>query len=936
MPEDYAKRVTQLLKAFEAGLLDEDTYRAALIAIGQTTPSAGAIVTGGGVGAGAGGAAIGGNVAGSVSIIGTQVVNQRSVPNPPILVLPEAVRRYTDYVIDTYEHLQLQGIRAGGQPLSVELEKVYISLTTIEESQAITFDSGPTTETPTPLSSRRDLPQLTIQEALNRRKRLVVIGDPGSGKTTLLSWIALTYARDLRQGGEFVLQRLNILESGYLPILMPIRDFGRFLKSAHSDASLDGPGLLLTYLHEYYSAQSIPLPVEFFAAPLEAGYAAVLLDGLDELAEKSLRQRVARIIERLATRYPNNRYLVTSREVGYEGVVRIGASFALARIRDFTQEDIRQFVIDWTRATEAKSKGRETPDVLRHASEQAAQLVHAIEQNPRLRTLAVNPLLLTVIALVHRYRAALPERRSELYDEAVEVLLARWDEAKGLDPDTVIAGRPLDAGDRRGLLEPVALWLHELKKREVERDELQELLKPAFRSILPDDHPSLLKATNTFLNTISERSGLLVERGVGVFSFAHLTFQEHLAARAVADRDDFIEYTLTHLSDPWWREVVLLEAGYLSTQGKRRVSNLIRAIIDTAPDAQAPLFHNLLLASECVHDTGVARLDSDVLSEVKRRLRLEIDSPIPSNIDGTERRSFILRKVAAANAIGQIESAQFVHTSEFWCSPWGEPEWVHVPGGRFWFGDPMIGFQRVFVPMFKIGRVPITNAQYAVFMTESQAEPPSTWSGTHIPNGKANHPVEGISWLDAQLYCKWLSERIGRTVRLPIGVEWEKAVRGDRDKRAFPWGNTWVDLNCNSKELGLGDTSPVGLFPGGASPYGCHDLAGNVWEWCQSPFPDGYRYVYYENHTPNDEAEGDLVEGEMELEIHELLQYEMEDQVSKRRMLRGGAFSCTQDHLSCGNREGASKELRLSGVGFRVVCGMSALSAVAYIEQFPF
>ncbi len=157
--------------------------------------------------------------------------------------------------------------------------------------------------------------------------------------------------------------------------------------------------------------------------------------------------------------------------------------------------------------------------------------------------LAVNPLLLTVVALVHRYRAQLPERRSELYEEVVEVLLGSWDSAKGMQTVLALAGRQtLDPGDRRSLLEPVAFWLHERKRREIELDELRSLLLPAFQTITGGSKADASKAFNAFLEAINERSGLLVERGVGEYGFAHLTFQEYLAARALADRADSIEF----------------------------------------------------------------------------------------------------------------------------------------------------------------------------------------------------------------------------------------------------------------------------------------------------------------------------------------------------------------------------------------------------------
>jgi len=559
---------------------------------------------------------------------------------------------------------------------------------------------------------------------------------------------------------------------------------------------------------------------------------------MDEVADPQLRARVARLIEALAHRYPNARYIVTSRKVGYEGAARVGEGFGLAEVREFSPAEVRQFVRDWTRVVEAALTQSEDEAVMRLADQQAHALIAAIESNQRVAELAVNPLLLTVVALVHRYRAKLPERRSELYEEAVEVLLGHWDEAKGLATEVALQGVTLDAGDRRSLLEPVAFWMHERQSREIELGDLRGQLLPAFKS-LTATKAAAGKAVDAFIKLINERSGLLVERGVGVYGFAHLTFQEYLAARAVAARGDVVDYVLKQLNDPWWREVILLAAGYLSTQGKSRVSPLIRVIMNAPAKGVLEPHHHLLLAAECLFDVGAARVEGDLLGEVKTRLKREADAPLKK-----ADRPQILSKIAAMNALSRIESGQ-VTSAHFWKGGWGEPEWVTVPAGEFWMGSEKITasekpVHRVYVAEFQIARVPLTNAQYALYIKDAKVELLSHWRSNHPPKGEENHPVVNVSWRDAQAYCRWLSKKINREVRLPTEAEWEKAARGDQDQREYPWGNEWRELHCNSSELGLQGTSPVGLFLNGASPYGCLDMAGNVWEWCQSeykPYP---------------------------------------------------------------------------------------------------
>ncbi len=755
--------------------------------------------------------------------------------NPPStsksLPHPEALQKYLDHLIAVHQRLRLQGIRAGSQPLSIDLEKVYVSLTTVEKGG----QGG----------------LLTIPDALKRHKRLVIIGDPGSGKTTLLAYLALTYARTLRDGADTVQTRLQLNETEHLPILLPLRDLGRHLLNAHKDSSKDGAAILLNYLREYYEAQTIHLPEDFFANALEQGFAVLLLDGMDEVAEKSLRQRVARLIEKFVQSYKHsdNRFIVTSREVGYEGVARIGENFNLAKVRDFNRAEVRAFVRDWTRAVESTLAGNESPELLRLADEQAEKLIKAIEGNTRVGELAVNPLLLTVIALVHRYRATLPDRRSELYEEAIEVLLGHWDEAKGLETEVMLGGRALDSGDRRTLLEPVAFWMHEQRVREIELDQLRNLLLPVFNN---GDAASAAKTFESFIRLINERSGLLIERGVGAYSFAHLTFQEYLTARAVADRADAVKYIVERLPDAWWREVILLTAGYLSTQGKRRVSELIRAIINADPETEPDPCNNLILAGECLLDAGSARVESEVMSELKARLQKDADSPFKK-----ENRPQTLRKIAATSALGRIESGTLA-ASKFWKAPWGEPDWVMIPAGEFWMGSEKGGIDekpmhRVHVTEFQIARTTISNYQYQLYVVDAKVKPPDHWRDDQPLKGKENCPVRSVTWHDARNYCAWLSEKINREVRLPTEAEWEKAARGDKDKRVYPWGDDWRELHCNSDELGFYASTPAGIFLNGASPYGVLDMSGNVMEWTMSLWgndndqlfnPPSFKYPY--------------------------------------------------------------------------------------------
>lgn len=179
---------------------------------------------------------------------------------------------------------------------------------------------------------------------------------------------------------------------------------------------------------------------------------------------------------------------------------------------------------------------------------------------------------------------------------------------------------------------------------------------------------------------------------------------------------------------------------------------------------------------------------------------------------------------------------------------------VLIPAGKFTRGtNTRLSDEgpehQVTLKAFYIDQYEVTNAQYKKFIDATGYKSPQHFENRNYPRGKVDHPVVFVSWTDAEKYCTWAGKR------LPTDEEWEKAARGS-DGRNFPYGNEFDHNKTNGPVRWTqlkqeGDTTPVGAFEEGKSPYGVYDLSGNVWEWTAS------WYRAYPGNTRPSENYGD-------------------------------------------------------------------------------
>ncbi|MEP6903384.1 MAG: SUMF1/EgtB/PvdO family nonheme iron enzyme [Actinomycetota bacterium] len=205
-------------------------------------------------------------------------------------------------------------------------------------------------------------------------------------------------------------------------------------------------------------------------------------------------------------------------------------------------------------------------------------------------------------------------------------------------------------------------------------------------------------------------------------------------------------------------------------------------------------------------------------------------------------------------------------------APAGE---IKIPGGESIIGGEVLRgsetalnlpLRRTSVADFAIAETEVTNSQYAEFIEATRHQTPDGWKDGKFLPGTADEPVVGVTWSDANDYCKWLSNELGATVRLPSEAEWKRAARGASDYK-YPWGNEWNDEAAQSIET-KGKLRSVKSFPAGRSPSGVYEMVGNVWEWTSDLVVDEFKKpVLFENFKQRIIKGGSAIDKQKDLTI---------------------------------------------------------------------
>jgi hypothetical protein len=499
-------------------------------------------------------------------------------------------RRYLEYLVYQHRTFDVKGLSTQG-PFSLELDRVYVELT-VDPTTIQGASPNPLQNLPEKLRSGSHSIWQYVDDKNVQGHNFAILGAPGSGKTTLLKHMALTLAAPAHR-------RQIVYGPDLLPILLFLRD--------HAQAIKANPSIPLAQLiRDQFAGRQAPIPPSgWIEKQLEAGKCLIMLDGLDEVADHQIREQVVAWAEQCMASYGKNHFVISSRPHGYKSNPLTNVT--VLQVRPFTSQQVEKFVNNWYLANEIMSSLKDDPGVREEARRGAEDLLGRIRSTNTLADLAVNPLLLTMISTVHRYRSSLPGRRVELYAEICEVFLGKRQQARGLTLD-------LTPAQKIRVLRPLAYAMMEKELRVIDRAEALRIIKEPLSAVDPETKG------DEFLTDVENASGLLVEFESSKYSFSHLTFQEYLASRHIIEtrlEDNLIE----KVSNSWWLETIRLYCA------QEDASQVISACLNS-PNATA-----LSLAIECM----------DEAREVSPKVRLHFQDIMEKGIEDPdpERRKLI-------------------------------------------------------------------------------------------------------------------------------------------------------------------------------------------------------------------------------------------------------------------------------------------------------
>ncbi len=696
-------------------------------------------------------------------------------------------------------------------------------------------------------------------------RHFLLRGLPGSGKTTLLRYLAHRYAG---------------ANSDCIPVYMRCKALDL------SEATLEG--FVQQQLNEDSDSPEIFAALCAKERFLEKNM-VLLFDGLDEIEHAETGNRIAAELEKLGRKYPRVKIIVASRPIA----VREGdfTKFRRLDVLPLTPEMIQTYVEKWFAGE----------------PEKIAALAQSLAQRPRIRDLAANPFLLSMICFTFEQGgdAALLERRSDLYAKCTQYLLQR-----AYDRESSAAAKS-HYEHTLEILKDISLRFFLWKEDDFPVDHVNVMGRRALSA-------KTLGRPEDLLNRLERETGL-IQRAKEGFTFVHRSLWEYFTALAL--RDKTIDFVIHHAANPDWEEVVRLYAGLLqnrdkvaelvnglwnlnrplalrvTTEVKTPAAVLLKPLIEKEEGNQGKL---LLIASleQSLHLIAPAeqqKLVQETLDVLLLKCEERDCEVIYHAQELLEKLDLQPLQPACAGRPGGLiyELFDLAHAAErqqkFLADPANHFEWIEVEGGEFWMGDDEHfddekPAHRVKVDGFRMAKHPVTNRMLKNF----------PFGEKHVIGGD-DCPAVNNTWFEAHYFCLWIG------CRLPTEAEWEYAARGGKKAKRTQYyfgdaveelpKHAWVGEVTHPHAHAVNEPNPH-TGKENLNPLGLANMLGNVWEWCA----DWYDSDYY-NESPAENPAG--------------------PKTGTLRVLRGGSWSINPRYVRCADRYRFNPSSRVVNAGFR-------------------
>jgi predicted NACHT family NTPase len=603
---------------------------------------------------------------------------------------------YYSWLINNYQKYQTEGL---SKDCTLELPKVFVPLKIAPNylenihSELIWQVSNGTNNVREDQIWHRLV--ATVDEDQNNQacRRMVVLGGQGSGKSTLLKHLTLIYASEEQH-------QYHPQAPEFIPVLLLIRNLYQKIVENEKMSLAD---LIAEQVKQIIKEDQMIQPVSRWLIEelnrKKDNKCLIMLDGLDEVADETQRQQVSAWVDEQIQSYPNTTFILTSRPRGYKTASLKNVGIVL-EAQPFKLDQIRSFIHKWYLETEKiRLYGDDILKIKKHAQQQAENLINRIRNSSQLAVMVVNPLLLTMITRLHHQLSinnrSLPEKRVELYKEMCEVLLEKRQKDKSI-PDT------LQVQDKQSVLQVLALKLMQQEKTEFKLADGTSWIKKQLTNVVSNQvNPK------EFIEYIRDVSNFLVENDLKSYQFAHLSFQEYLAAYQIKEFNKE-KLLISNIGNSWWAETIRLYAAQSDAT----------KLIDAVLDMQSPSVDVMALAYDCLEES-LKKVDDKVGQKLIRRLKEGLESTDPE----------IFKLAAQVTLIRRFRN--FVPISE----------------------------------ELEIDKSYITCAEYQLFLDET-GEPRQSqhWQSKRFSAGDAKKPIRGISRENALRFCAWLGQKFGNQI----------------------------------------------------------------------------------------------------------------------------------------------------------------------------